>query len=126
MDSDNSIVFALWISYLYIIKLINTPENIEHNEPTIPVFTNKLVESSKDVILTLWKLTFNELSVCPFDNIQLFGICSLHIELLFRQLAALCVSVKLYYPPFIVKEVTSRVYVTLLKTYAEWRHDFAV
>lgn len=126
MHPNNYIVLTFWISDLNIIELINTPEYIKDNKATIAKAVNQFFKGKPHIILILLKLTVNELAICPLHNIQLLRISTFYIKLKFSQLTILCMSIKLYYPPFIVKEITSGVYVALFKVYVECGHCFAV
>ncbi len=74
MNPCNCIIISLGITDLHIIKLIQTPKYIENNNPISRKGMQILFKNDSQIILTLLKLTADNLPISPFGGIDLLGI----------------------------------------------------
>ncbi len=119
MNPGNGIIISLGIAYLQIIKLIKAPEDIKHNNAIRRNRVQILFKNDGQIILAVWKLSFDNFAISSFGGIDLLGIRFLNIKLMFGELAELSVRVVLHDPPFVVEQVAASVMVALFMIYVE-------
>jgi len=64
MHPDDGIIASLCITDHKIIKLINTPYQIEHNQTISTINLKIILKNHRQIILSILELTIHESTIC--------------------------------------------------------------
>lgn len=113
MNSSDRIILSFSITDLNVIILIQASENIKNNNSMRTNLTWILSKNLEKIIFRLIKLTISKFAISSSYKIDLFRISFFYIKLMLNNFTPFCVLVINNNPPFIIKQVTINVLISL-------------